>query len=107
MKNLRKVIFADPDFCKGHEWRHLCSTTLSGKPSKKDCPKGGIVGGCNNLICVNCGGLDKNRKEYQCFKCQSYFFKFRDLDTDKPTCDKCFKELLNIKTADEYQRLTS
>ena len=41
---------------------------------------------------------------YKCFKCGTNFTLDRELDTDKPTCDKCFKELLKVKTAKDYYK---
>ena len=44
-------------------------------------------------------------KNYKCFRCGGEFsLKDReDLETDKPICDKCFKQLLKVKTATEYR----
>ena len=40
----------------------------------------------------------------KCFKCGKGFTTKVELDTDKPTCDKCFKKLKKIKTAKEYKK---
>jgi hypothetical protein len=103
MKTRRQnqIQYGDPDKCSGHVWRHLCVTTRAGNSSKRNNCRG-IAAGCKKIICVNCGGLDTDRREYQCFKCNRYFSKFRYLDTDKPTCDDCFKKLLSIKSATAY-----
>lgn len=42
--------------------------------------------------------------EYRCFKCGVNFKLDHELDTDKPTCDKCFKELLQIDNVDDYYK---
>lgn len=45
---------------------------------------------------------EKKVNSYKCFVCGASFKLDRELDTDKPTCNKCFKELLEIKTAKGY-----
>lgn len=37
-----------------------------------------------------------------CFKCGNAFEIEHKIDTDKPTCNHCFKKLLEVKTAEEY-----
>lgn len=40
--------------------------------------------------------------EYTCFKCGDTFQVSHELDTDKPTCDTCFKLLRTATTSNQY-----
>ena len=40
--------------------------------------------------------------KHKCFKCGKDFVIKHIIETDKPTCNKCFAKLLKIKSADEY-----
>lgn len=41
---------------------------------------------------------------YHCFRCRKQFeTKNNELDTDKPTCTPCFKEVIGAKTVEEYK----
>ena len=46
-------------------------------------------------------------KSYKCFKCGSTFTAWTELDTDKPTCDRCLKHLLEIRTVAGYREFVS
>lgn len=39
---------------------------------------------------------------YHCFRCDDRFELDRELDTDKPTCDKCFAMLKENTTLNGY-----
>lgn len=40
--------------------------------------------------------------EYTCFKCGDTFQVRHELDTDKPTCDSCFRLLRATTTYNQY-----
>jgi hypothetical protein len=40
-----------------------------------------------------------------CFKCKRRFYTFEELDTDKPTCNRCFGFLVNkVRTPRQYYK---
>ena len=45
-----------------------------------------------------------NSLRHRCFKCGKLFVTKVPLDTDKPTCDYCFKQLLKIDNASDYYK---
>lgn len=45
------------------------------------------------------------KKKYvnYCSRCGAKFYTFEELDTDKPTCNKCFRYLVNkVETPRQY-----
>lgn len=45
-----------------------------------------------------------NLFRHKCFKCGKTFVTKLPLDTDKPTCNSCFKQLLEIDNASDYYK---
>jgi len=48
-----------------------------------------------------------NMFRHRCFKCGKSFVTKLPLDTDKPTCDYCFRQLLKIDNASDYYKFIS
>ena len=45
--------------------------------------------------------------KHKCFKCGKNFRIKHTIETDKPTCDACWRVLLKIKTAGDYRKFLS